>query len=65
MLRVHAHPSDVNVIGWNPLTSYMLASGAEDGGLRVWDLRDLAGGEHVANFTYHRCASPLEPTFRM
>ncbi len=56
MLRVHAHGSDVNVISWNPLTSYMLASGAEDGSLRAWDLRELASGEHVANFTYHRSA---------
>lgn len=38
----------------------MLASGGDDGALRVWDLRmfgrDAAANEasYVANFTYHR-----------
>lgn len=54
MLSVVAHDSDVNVISWNRLTSYMLASGADDGTLRIWDLRNFAAGQYVANFAYHK-----------
>ena len=61
-LTVRAAACDVNVIAWNALASFMLASGADDGGFRVWDLRtfgaDAAANERgfVANFTYHRRA---------
>ena len=51
-----AHASDVNVISWNRGTTYMLASGGDDGALRVWDLRTFAAGAPVANFAYHRWA---------
>lgn len=57
MLSVAAHETDVNVIAWNRATTYMLASGADDGTLRVWDLRAFAAGAPVANFAYHRCAA--------
>lgn len=36
-----AHDSDVNVISWNALVTYMLASGADDGAVRIWDLRSF------------------------
>jgi WD40 repeat protein len=36
-----AHDSDVNVISWNSLVTYMLASGADDGAVRIWDLRSF------------------------
>ena len=42
-----AHDTDVNVISWNRLVTYMLASGADDGTLRIWDLRSFAQGGHV------------------
>ena len=40
--RAHGRGVDVNVLGWNALAGHMLASGGDDGGLRVWDLRTLA-----------------------
>ena len=54
MLSVRAHDADVNVISWSRGTTYMLASGGDDGVLRVWDRRALADGAFVANFAYHR-----------
>ena len=60
-LTVRAHCCDVNVISWNALATFMLASGADDGGFRVWDLRTFGANAKaieegfVANFTYHRC----------
>ena len=54
MLSVAASTTDVNVISWSRLTTYILASGDNAGVMRVWDLRNLADGAHVANFAYHR-----------
>lgn len=56
MLSVNASDTDVNVISWNRMTSYILASGDEKGVLRVWDLRNFSDGGHVANFDYHKGA---------
>lgn len=36
---IKAHDCDVNVISWNSLTANLLASGADDGSIKVWDLR--------------------------
>jgi ribosome assembly protein RRB1 len=51
-IAVEAHTADVNVLSWNALTSYMLASGGDDGFLRVWDLRAL--DSYVASFSFHK-----------
>lgn len=59
MITVNAHEADVNVISWNCSTTYMMASGGDDGSLKVWDLRQLSSGEApapVASFSYHRGA---------
>lgn len=64
-LSVVAHATDVNVMSWSAQSTFMLASGGDDGTLRVWDLRmfgrDAAANEasYVANFTYHRHVSHL------
>ena len=36
-----AHESDVNVISWNRATTYLLLSGGDEGGIKVWDLRNV------------------------
>ena len=51
-ITVEAHTADVNVLSWNTLTSYMLATGGDDGMMRVWDLRSL--DSYVASFNYHK-----------
>ncbi len=38
---VEAHNSDVNVISWNKATTYLLLSGGDEGGIKVWDLRNV------------------------
>lgn len=45
--------ADVNVIAWNALTPHTLASGGDEGRLRVWDLRSFA--QPVADFDHHKC----------
>ena len=54
MLSVTASTTDLNVISWNRMTSYILASGDDKGSLKVWDLRNFTEGSHVANFDYHK-----------
>lgn len=61
-LQVKVHDSDVNVMSWNRMANCMLATGADDGSLRIWDLRNFSGTgvggatstKFVANFTFHR-----------
>ncbi|KAI9219781.1 WD40-repeat-containing domain protein [Blastocladiella britannica] len=57
---------DVNVISWNALTPFLLASGHDDGSFGVWDLRELARSAKkgpgaaaakavpAAHFTWHK-----------
>ncbi|KLO20713.1 WD40 repeat-like protein [Schizopora paradoxa] len=52
-----AHESDVNVISWNKTTSYLLLSGGDEGGIKVWDFRNLKDSSTpspVASFTWHK-----------
>ncbi|KAF8579001.1 glutamate-rich WD repeat containing [Ramaria rubella] len=53
-----AHESDVNVISWNKNTTYLLLSGGDEGGIKVWDLRNFKESTErkpspVASFTWH------------
>jgi len=61
MLRPYLHPkTDVNVLSWNKLVSNLLATGADDGTLCVWDLRNFSGDKTsegpkpLARFTCHQ-----------
>eukprot|EP00877_Chromochloris_zofingiensis_P002662 jgi/Chrzof1/12397/Cz06g33010.t1 len=54
MIKVKAHDVDVNVISWNRLVTYMLASGADDGAMRIWDLRSLKDDGFVSQFAFHK-----------
>lgn len=53
-LQVPASDTDVNVISWNRLVGYMLASGDDAGALRVWDLRAFKEGGFVSQFNFHK-----------
>ncbi|EJD03670.1 WD40 repeat-like protein [Fomitiporia mediterranea MF3/22] len=53
-----AHENDVNVISWNRSTSYLLLSGGDEGGIKVWDLRNFSNSKPtpspVACFMWHK-----------
>ena len=44
------HGHDLNVLSWNHLVNYLVATGCDDGSFRVWDLRSFSSGEPVARF---------------
>ena len=52
-LKINAHECDVNVISWNSRANTLLASGADDGSFKVWDLR-YVGKEAITNIMWHR-----------
>ena len=47
-----AHDRDVNVIDWNKNEPF-IASGGDDGMLKIWDLRMFDKGQPVAVFKHH------------
>ena len=51
-----AHGLDVNVMSWNALVNYLVATGADDGSFRIWDLRMLQSAKPVALFRWHKQA---------
>lgn len=48
----NAHESDVNVINWNN-TEPFIASGGDDGVLKIWDLRLFQTKSPIATFKHH------------
>eukprot|EP00461_Guttulinopsis_vulgaris_P000226 UN00226 len=38
-LSVKAHDAEINVMSWNKHTNYLLATGADNGEIKIWDLR--------------------------
>lgn len=60
-INLRASETDVNVLSWNPSVSYLMLTGDDDGGTKVWDLRqfkkDNTGKEAVvAEFLWHKSA---------
>jgi len=53
MLAVKAHETDVNVIAWNRLVSYLVVSGSDDGSFKIWDLRAFKADAPAAHFKWH------------
>ena len=72
-LKAKVHDVDCNVTSWNRRANHMLATGADDGTLRIWDLRNFGAGagaggggagavlepNFVANFAFHRAPGDL------
>ncbi len=53
MLTVdNSHDSDVNVISWNKKEPF-IASGGDDGVLKIWDLRQFQNKTPIAVFKHH------------
>lgn len=50
---VKAHDCDVNVISWNKKSPVLIASGADDGSFKVWDIRYL-GQQAVSTVSWHK-----------
>jgi len=44
---------DVNVISWDSLKPEQIASGSDDGAIRIWDQRYVKSGEPVAEIQWH------------
>jgi len=51
-LTINAHECDVNVISWNKKAANLLASGADDGSFKVWDMR-FPKDEAITNILWH------------
>ena len=52
MLSKEISNTDINVLSWNKLVANLLATGADDGVLSVWDLRNFQ--DPLARFTSHK-----------
>eukprot|EP00195_Chlamydomonas_chlamydogama_P006777 CAMPEP_0202905910 /NCGR_PEP_ID=MMETSP1392-20130828/36561_1 /ASSEMBLY_ACC=CAM_ASM_000868 /TAXON_ID=225041 /ORGANISM="Chlamydomonas chlamydogama, Strain SAG 11-48b" /LENGTH=458 /DNA_ID=CAMNT_0049594215 /DNA_START=185 /DNA_END=1558 /DNA_ORIENTATION=+ len=51
----HGKGLDIQCVDWDVQTGYMVATGAQDGSLRIWDLRSMGGSssKHLASFKVH------------
>jgi ribosome assembly protein RRB1 len=49
----NAHETDVNVISWNPMCTFLVASGGDDKAFKVWDIRYINHGP-ISNIKWHK-----------
>jgi len=49
----NAHESDVNVISWNTMCTFLVASGGDDKAFKVWDIRYIDHGP-ISNIKWHK-----------
>ena len=52
----NAHDSDINVISWNSKRGKLIASGADDGSLKIWNL-EMLGDDNIKpffHFSWHK-----------
>lgn len=54
-IKIQAHDCDVNVISWNSKMANLIASGADDGSVKVWDLRYVTEPA-ITNVKWHQSA---------
>nr|CAB3250960.1 glutamate-rich WD repeat-containing protein 1-like [Phallusia mammillata] len=52
MLTTVAHETDVNVLNWNKNDPF-IATGGDDGIIKIWDLRQFNKGVAIAKFKHH------------
>lgn len=53
MIDIKAHDDDINVIAWNPIVSYLMVSGSDDGSFKIWDFRRFKAETPAAHFKWH------------
>lgn len=52
-ILIKAHETDVNVISWNKKSPILIASGADDGSFKIWDLR-FVGKPAITSIQWHK-----------
>jgi len=52
-ILIKAHESDVNVMCWNAINPDLIATGADDGSFKVWDLRYYKDAEPIFEMEWH------------
>lgn len=63
LAQLHDHNRQVHKLAFNPHQGYYLLSASQDGTVKLWDLRAMAGGRSVMSFrssrTYHANADGI------
>lgn len=54
-ITINAHDTDVNVISWNKKSPILIASGADDGSFKIWDLR-FPTKQAITSIQWHKDA---------
>lgn len=56
MISIPAHNAEINVLSWNKHTHYLLATGADNGEIKIWDLRYIKNPTQSvqASYSWHK-----------